>query len=56
MKPMKLKLKKWALHKALWVPMEKDIPAKKEEVKSTDTKLMVKRKIFAQNAKNWNKK
>lgn len=54
-KPLKLDLKKGALHKALWVSQDKKIPAKKEEIKKTDTPLMKKRKQFAINAKKWNK-
>lgn len=52
-KPMNLKLKKGALHKALKISEEKDIPGNKLEVKENDTPLMKKRKQFALNAKKF---
>lgn len=45
-----------ALHKALNVPKEKEIPAKKLDVKPGDTSKMKKRKILAQTLKKINKK
>jgi hypothetical protein len=48
-----LHLKKGALHKSLGVPQGEKIPAKKEAVKSTDSALTKKRKIFALNAAKW---
>jgi len=54
-KPMKLKLKKGALHKALGVPESKKIPKEKlEKAKHSKSALMRKRATFAENAKKWN--
>jgi hypothetical protein len=54
-KPMHLKLKKGALHKALGVKQGDKIPAKDLTVKTTDSPLMRKRKQFALNAARWSK-
>lgn len=48
-------LKKGALHKTLKVKQGEKIPAKKLEVKASDTPLEKKRKQFAINAKSWKK-
>jgi hypothetical protein len=53
MKPMKLHLKKGALHKSLGIKKGKKIPAGKLSIKKGDSALTKKRKIFAQNAKKW---
>jgi len=53
-KPMKLKLKKGALHKDLGIKQGQKIPAKKLSIKATDSPLEKKRKQFAINAKKWN--
>lgn len=42
-----------ALHKALGVPADKKIPAKKLAVKASDTPLMKKRKTLAKTLKNF---
>jgi hypothetical protein len=57
LKPLKLNLKKGALHKALDVNVNKKIPEKKLE-KATHSKnpLLKKRAVFAENAKHWNHK
>lgn len=52
--PLKLNLKKGALHKDLGVKPGKKIPASKLAIKSTDSPLEKKRKQFAINAKKWN--
>lgn len=52
---LKLKLKKGALHEELGVKEGQKIPASKEEVKSTDSPLLQKRKQFALNAAKWKK-
>lgn len=55
-KPMKLNLKKGALHKDLGVPQGKKIPmAKLEKAKHSNSALERKRANFAINAKKWNK-
>ena len=54
-KPMKLKLKKGALHAALGVPKGTKIPKSKLAIKKTDSPLMKKRKQFAKNASKWKK-
>ncbi len=51
-----IKVKAGALHSALGVNQDKNLTAKQEQVKPTDSPLMKKRKIFAQNAKTWNHK
>jgi len=53
-KPMKLNLKKGALHKALGIPTRKKIPTSDLQNKPGDTGLMKKRKNFARMAKTWN--
>jgi len=53
-KPMKLNLKKGALHVELGVPQGQPIPASKEKIKPGDSPLTKKRKQFAINAKKWN--
>lgn len=50
---MKLKIKKGALHKALGVKQGDKIPISDLAVKSTDSPLMKKRKVFARVAKTW---
>jgi len=55
MKPLKLKLKKGALHKELGIKEGEKIPAAKLAIKNTDTPLEKKRKQFALNAKSWKK-
>lgn len=50
-----INVKKGALHKELGVSPDENIPAKKLDIKSSDTPLEQKRKQFAQNAKSWNK-
>lgn len=53
--PMKLKLKKGALHKELGVKKGEKIPSSKLVIKKTDSPLTKKRKQFAINAKKWKK-
>ena len=53
-KPMKLHLKKGALHAELGVPQGQPIPASKEKIKPGDSTLTKERKQFAINAKKWN--
>lgn len=45
--------KKGALHKALGVPADKKIPAKRLAVKESDTPLMKKRKTLAKTLKGF---
>jgi hypothetical protein len=54
-KPMKITVKKGALHKDLGVKKGQKIPASKLAIKASDSALEKKRKIFAQNAKKWRK-
>ncbi len=44
------------LHKILGMQMSKKIPVKKLKVKPSDSVKAKKEKIFAMNAKKWNKK
>ncbi len=44
---------KGCLHRMLGIKPDKKIPAKKLAVKKTDSAILKKRKIFAQNAKKW---
>ena len=56
-KPMKLKLKKGALHKELGVPEGKKIPKSKiKAAEKSSNPLTRKRAQFADNASKWNKK
>lgn len=52
-KPLKLKLKKGALHKDLGVAQGKKIPSSKLKIKKGDSPLEKRRKQFAINAKGW---
>jgi len=47
--------KRGSLRKATKTPKGKNISASKLRVKKTDTKVMKKKKIFAQNARKWKK-
>jgi hypothetical protein len=49
------KANKGLLHKNLGVAPGKKIPASKLAVKKTDSAAVKKRKVFALNAKKWNK-
>ena len=55
-KPMKLKLKKGALHKDLGVKKGQKIPTSKLAIKPGDSALEKKRKQFALNSAKWRKK
>lgn len=53
-KPLKLNLKKGALHEALGVPPSDSIPETKlQSVLGSESPLMRKRAQFAENAKGW---
>jgi len=52
-KPMKIKVKKNALHRTLGVKKGKKLTADQIAVKKGDSALTKKRKIFAQNARKW---
>jgi len=47
--------KRGSLRKATKTPKGKNISASKLKVKSTDSPAMKKKKVFAKNAKGWNK-
>ena len=47
--------KRGSLRKATGTPKGKKISASKLRIKSTDSPAMRKKKIFAQNARKWNK-
>lgn len=53
MKPMKLNLKKNALHKALGIKSGTKLTSAQEAIKPGDSPLMRKRKQFAINARKW---
>lgn len=50
-----IKVKKGALHKELGKPENEKLSSKDIAVKEGDSALTKKRKVFAQNAKKWNK-
>lgn len=52
--PLKLKLKKGALHSDLGVAQGEKIPASKLSIHPGDSPKLKKRKQFALNAKKWN--
>jgi tmRNA-binding protein len=53
---MDLHLKKNALHRELGVKKGEKLTEKEETVHKGDSKLEKERKVFAQNAKHWNKR
>ncbi len=48
-----IKVKVGALHSALGVKQDKPLTTSEKEVHKNDSPLMVKRKVFAQNAAKW---
>lgn len=53
-KPLNIKVKKGALHEALGVPQEKNIPENKlDAALGSSSPLMKKRAQFAKNAAGW---
>jgi len=53
---LKIKVKQGALHEALGVKQGKKLTSEQKTVHKGDSPLMVKRKVFAQNAAGWKKK
>lgn len=54
MKPLNIKVKKWALHSALGVPQGDKIPDNKlESALGSSSPLIKKRVQFAKNAASW---